>query len=63
MYLECPVIAVNTGGPKETVVDEKTGYLCEQSAQSFSMSMMKFIENPKLKSSLGEFAKYHVKVI
>lgn len=30
MYLQVPVIAVNSGGPKETVLSGKTGYLCEQ---------------------------------
>lgn len=28
MYLGRPVIAINAGGPRETVVDQKTGFLC-----------------------------------
>lgn len=30
MYLECPVIAISSGGPKETVSDGITGYLTPQ---------------------------------
>eukprot|EP01034_Spumella_vulgaris_P033406 gene33406-41221_t len=37
MYLSTPVIAVNSGGPRETVLDGKTGYLCEQNAREFAI--------------------------
>lgn len=30
MYLQVPVIAVNSGGPRETVLSGTTGFLCEQ---------------------------------
>jgi glycosyltransferase involved in cell wall biosynthesis len=30
MYLQVPVIAVNSGGPRETVVNDVTGFLCNQ---------------------------------
>ena len=30
MFLQVPVIAVNSGGPKETVLHGHTGFLCEQ---------------------------------
>lgn len=30
MYAECPVIAVNSGGPLETIKDDVTGFLCPQ---------------------------------
>lgn len=36
MYSGLPVVACNSGGPKETVVDGKTGLLCEATAHSFS---------------------------
>ena len=29
MYMKCPVVAVNSGGPTESVLHGKTGYLCE----------------------------------
>ena len=40
MYEGTPVIAVNSGGPKETVVHGKTGFLCSQTAKSFSEAML-----------------------
>jgi hypothetical protein len=40
MYEFTPVIAVNSGGPKETVVHGRTGLLCHQTAQSFSNAML-----------------------
>ena len=40
MYEETPVIAVNTGGPRETIVHNETGILCDQNAQSFSQAML-----------------------
>jgi glycosyltransferase involved in cell wall biosynthesis len=30
MYLQAPVVAVNSGGPRETVAHGQTGYLCDQ---------------------------------
>jgi alpha-1,3/alpha-1,6-mannosyltransferase len=32
MYMEIPVVACNSGGPKESVLNGKTGYLLEQDA-------------------------------
>ncbi|KAK3827033.1 MAG: hypothetical protein J3R72DRAFT_374327 [Linnemannia gamsii] len=29
MYMKCPVVAVNSGGPTESVLHGKTGYLCD----------------------------------
>lgn len=40
MYEGTPVIAVNSGGPKETVIHGKTGFLCSQTAKSFSEAML-----------------------
>jgi alpha-1,3/alpha-1,6-mannosyltransferase len=74
MYLECPVIAVNAGGPMETVVDECTGFLCEQSAVSFAEAMHKFVVSGEvlkkdfqslqmsLRERMGKAGKLHVKV-
>ena len=35
-----PVIAVNSGGPKETILHGMTGFLCSQQAESFSAAML-----------------------
>ena len=36
MYCELPVVAVNDGGPTETVVDGLTGFLCRPDPESFA---------------------------
>jgi alpha-1,3/alpha-1,6-mannosyltransferase len=38
----CPVIACNSGGPTESVIDGKTGYLCDPNPAAFSAAMAKF---------------------
>lgn len=43
MYAGLPVIAVNNGGPTESVVDGVTGYLCEDTPDEFCVSMHKVI--------------------
>ena len=47
--LECmqrgtPVVAVNSGGPRETVVHKSTGFLCDQSADSFAKAMLQLAQ-------------------
>jgi len=47
--LECmqrgaPVVAVNSGGPRETVVHKSTGFLCDQSAESFASAMLQLAQ-------------------
>ena len=54
MLMKCPVIAVNSGGPLETVADEETGYSCEPNADSFAEAMEKFVQNRNLSKTLGE---------
>lgn len=36
-----PVIAVNSGGPLESIVDGETGFLCESSPEAFAAAMAK----------------------
>lgn len=38
--LQTPVIAANSGGPKETVLSGETGFLCENTPDSFAASML-----------------------
>ena len=55
MYMRLPVIAVNNGGPTETVVDGETGYLCQPDPESFANAMNKLIEGgDQLKKTLGD---------
>ncbi|KAJ1736884.1 Alpha-1,3-mannosyltransferase-like protein [Coemansia sp. Benny D160-2] len=43
MYTKTPVIAVNSGGPRETIQNGKTGYLCEPDRQEFAMALAKVL--------------------
>ena len=54
MYMKLPVIAVLSGGPKETVEHEKTGFLCEPEPEKFAEAMKKFVDNADLKKQFGE---------
>lgn len=60
MYNRCPVIAVNSGGPMETVEDGVTGYLCSQSAKHFAEAMMKMIIYKDLSKTMGEAGRERV---
>ncbi|KAL9951271.1 hypothetical protein ACROYT_G043908 [Oculina patagonica] len=60
MYMKRPVIAVNSGGPLETVQDGVTGFLCNPDAESFALAMQKFLKNPSLSSTLGDTGKMNV---
>ena len=54
-----PVIAVNEGGPKETVEDGKTGYLVN-SEQEMADRMVAMAENPQLAEELGRNGRKRV---
>ncbi len=56
---EKPVIAVNEGGPKSTVVDGKTGYLVN-STDEMAMRMVDVAEDKKLAEKLGEAGRKNV---
>ncbi|KAH3694891.1 alpha-1,3/1,6-mannosyltransferase ALG2-like [Dreissena polymorpha] len=60
MYMCCPVIACKSGGPLETVVDSKTGFLREGRPDQFAEAMERFVDDPKLGKSLGENGRKHV---
>lgn len=60
MYLECPVIAANSGGPLETVADGATGYLCDPAPDRFSEAMSNFVTDDGLRKKLGEAGKQRV---
>ncbi|CAJ0919965.1 unnamed protein product, partial [Mesorhabditis belari] len=49
MYLGKPVIAVNSGGPMETIDDGKTGFLLEQAPQQFAEAMKTILQREDLR--------------
>lgn len=61
MYCGTPVIAVNTGGPLETVKQGETGFLCNPLPGDFSRAMGRFVEEPSLSAEMGVQGAAHVK--
>ncbi|OXB80208.1 UNVERIFIED_CONTAM: hypothetical protein H355_011568 [Colinus virginianus] len=53
MYMRCPVIAVNSGGPLESVLNNVTGFLCDPLPTQFSEAMEKIVRDPLLKDAMG----------
>lgn len=56
-----PVIATATGGPLETIINGKTGYLCDEPlVEIFAKRMKEFVDNKNLSKEMGEQGKQHV---
>ena len=61
MYMKCPVIAIRSGGPLETIEDTVTGFLCTpDSEEEMASSMLKFIEDSNLSDKFGEAGRARV---
>ncbi|XP_072172780.1 alpha-1,3/1,6-mannosyltransferase ALG2-like [Diadema setosum] len=60
MYMNRPVIAVNSGGPLETIAHKQTGFLCEPTAASFASAMERFAREPDLRDRLGRAGRDRV---
>jgi glycosyltransferase involved in cell wall biosynthesis len=59
MASEKPVIAVNRGGPLETVLDGQTGLLVEPAAEAFAAAMERLADDPALVRSMGVQGRQH----
>jgi len=60
MYMRRPVIATNSGGPRETVIDSETGFLCQSNVVAFSDAMNKFVNDKSLSREMGIRGHEHV---
>ncbi len=60
MSCNTPVIAVNEGGYKETVIDGKTGYLIKRDPKEFGKYCNLLIKNKKMIEILGKKGREHV---
>ena len=60
MYAGTPVLAVNSGGPMETIVDGKTGFLRPPTPQEFGEALLEWIRDPSKATAMGEEGKRHV---
>jgi len=54
-----PVIAVKQGGPKESILDRKTGLLVEPTVAGFSEAMAALAKDKDLVLSMGKEARQH----
>lgn len=52
-----PVIAVNRGGPLETVVHQQTGFLTEPRPEAFASVMEELADSPSLVRIMGKMAR------
>ncbi|XP_054847333.1 alpha-1,3/1,6-mannosyltransferase ALG2 [Eublepharis macularius] len=60
MYMRCPVIAVNSGGPLESIANNVTGFLCNPLPNQFAEAMEKFVRDPTLKRVMGAAGRARV---
>jgi alpha-1,3/alpha-1,6-mannosyltransferase len=53
-----PVIAVNSGGPTESVVSGSTGFLCEPTPAAFAEAYQQLLDSKKA-VKMGQTARQH----
>ncbi|KAL7559009.1 hypothetical protein ACA910_016356 [Epithemia clementina (nom. ined.)] len=63
MYCETPVIAVNSGGPRETVVPGVTGFLCEPTPAAFGQAILQLLPSTSTATSTSSKPLYDAKVM
>ncbi|KAJ4428811.1 hypothetical protein ANN_25804 [Periplaneta americana] len=63
MHASKPVIAANSGGPTETVVDGVTGFLCDLIPEHFADAMMKYVQDEEMRLKFGEAGKERMKAL
>lgn len=56
-----PVIAMNSGGPRETVVDSRTGFLCDEDPEAVARAVKNLVEGKFYRrEDLAREARVHV---
>ncbi|KAI9094316.1 hypothetical protein DFS34DRAFT_582993 [Phlyctochytrium arcticum] len=60
MYGGLPVVAVNRGGPTETIVHGKTGFLCNPEPREFSTALLQLVNDPRCKEKYSEASRKRV---
>lgn len=60
MARSSPVVAHNSGGPLETVVDQETGYLLPKSESQWSEVILSLMSDQELRFKLGAQARNHI---
>lgn len=57
---EVPVVAFNAAGYRETMIDGKTGYLVDFSAEEISNRIIKLMQNPEIRNKMGKAGRLEV---
>ncbi|RHZ79065.1 hypothetical protein Glove_152g73 [Diversispora epigaea] len=60
MYARLPVIACNSGGPKETIIDGETGVLCDSNSEAFAGVIASFVNGDYDREAMGNKGRSHV---
>ncbi len=60
MACETPVIAVNEGGYRETIIDGQTGYLIKRTPNSLAQRILRITGDKQLARRLGQAGRKHV---
>jgi len=55
-----PVVAVNNGGPAETIVDGITGFLCPPQPEAFAAALAVLVSDPARAELMGQAGREHV---
>uniref|UniRef100_A0A915Q5L1 Alpha-1,3/1,6-mannosyltransferase ALG2 n=1 Tax=Setaria digitata TaxID=48799 RepID=A0A915Q5L1_9BILA len=63
MYMKCCVIALNSGGPRETIIDEETGFLVQENSDSFAEKLSELVRNKCKATAMGEAGRKRVKTV
>eukprot|EP00980_Cylindrotheca_fusiformis_P024346 scaffold11783_cov120-Cylindrotheca_fusiformis.AAC.6 len=60
MYAGTPVLAVNSGGPTETVLPNTTGLLRDPTPEAFGEALYSLINDPERATAMGKAGRSHV---
>lgn len=60
MFAGTPVLAVNSGGPLETIRDGDTGFLKEPTPEAFGDALLVLIKDPDQATQMGRKGRAHV---
>ncbi len=55
-----PVVAADLGGPTETVLDGRTGFLRQPSAEAFADALSTLVSRVDIAQAFGNAAREHV---
>ncbi|VDK71644.1 unnamed protein product [Onchocerca ochengi] len=63
MYMKCCVIAPNSGGPRETIINEETGFLVKGDPNSFAEKMAELIKDKRKAAAMGDAGRKRVESV